>query len=257
MDTSKITKAIKQLALGSISSAGTTASIASVVDIPMVKEVLVHAAWASLGLGLAASAAWMVARSWPPQAITSPDVATERDLPQIHKMAMKQFGPKVTTVDLMRQWMKRNPNIFEIVTRVRHAGRHRLSTVDGYYCAVPVTEKAAHDLIAETRGINDILPEEVCRPSEAPYAVYVGAIACGTDVGKQMALQGLRRMVKRFARNRADMLILTRPITDDGLRLVAAFGFQPVRTAADNPMGVLHVVKARALFPRKRSGTVA
>lgn len=251
MHLTQIAQAAKKVTYVSWPTAGTASSIAAIVSQPVwLNDVVVNSAWSAIAVGTASFAVWVGAITWPQAAGTTHRVATSADLPRLSKLAQRYFGKKITGIDRLRQWMERNPRVIELVTRARAFGLRDLVTIDGYYCALPLNDKAGRDVMTGARSVNEVMPEEICRPNEVPFAIYVGAIACGTGAGKAVALQGLVRLVESMAHRQRNVVVLARPVTADGMRLVGDFGLQPAQHHPDspNPMGWVHTAKLSSIL---------
>lgn len=246
---------VKRIAITSASSTAGLASVSAIAPAGLIQETLVVAAAVASVTSALATAAWALKTYQATRhssQVNRIDLAQEADLPALRKIAVKYFGDKVTAVSRMKEWHTQNPSVFSMVTTETRRGRRKTIDLDGYFCVVPLRAAAAADIAAERKGINDLGADEVCTPSETPSGVYVGAVAASDKATRSAALQGLLGEVKRMARSRRDTLIMTRPVTHDGLRLVRAFGFQPVRTGLDDLTGILHVARLGDLTPLRQ-----
>ena len=154
-------------------------------------------------------------------------LATESDVQEAFELASRYFDSDPSTMARIREWLRADARVLWIVRRRTpgpYAGSSRLV---GYYCVLPLRADAVQRmrsgaLTAATLDSGDLAPSR-----EEPAAFYIGAVAAADRVAAGTALGALQQFL-RDSTPRRGLLVLTRPITEDGLRLVSHAGMQPV-----------------------------
>lgn len=254
MGSNNVCTIAKHVCLKSGSLSAVLASVQATVTNEIANVVLLNGAWISGGVALASSAVWLGVKVLDRRlaAVPGTSSAEEADFPVIREIAVQFFGEKVSSLERMKQWASIHPGVFNLVTTEKRDGARKVVDIDGYYCALPLTEGAAEEVAAERRGVSDVNAQEICPPGAVPAAIYVGAVVAKSESTKGVALQSLLTLVKGMAKNRRDVKILARPVTPEGLRLVRAFGLLPVRAGIEDPMGALHAGRLEQLMPNGR-----
>jgi len=141
------------------------------------------------------------------------------ELPFINELAVRLFGNEVSSLQLMQEWWRINPNIFWILRRVTTAPAYRNEEVVGYFCVLPVVVGTGDQIRKGELTGATIPPSSIVPPAERCETVYVGAIA-GTDMrSKAFISLSLTTHLEQLASS-GPLEVLTRPVTADGLRLV-------------------------------------
>jgi hypothetical protein len=234
----------KRVAAAAAATSTSLASLTAVLPQGWPHAAATFCAWSAGAVAVAAGTASLVIDYLDQHpVVTFAEAAQRTDLSAVRELAVRCFGQKVSSMSKMVEWHKRNPNVFTTVTSQTHRAKTTLTELTGYFCTVPLSDGATMDLMAERKGINDVDAGEVCSSTTAPAGVYIGAIVVDNPQCRRAALLALHSRVKNIARNRKETLIMTRPVTKDGLRLVKALGLRPVRGDADDAMGVLHAAR--------------
>ena len=149
------------------------------------------------------------------------------ELRLVNELAVRLFGEHVSNLDLMREWFYVNHDVFWVLVRVTTARAFRNEQIVGYFCVIPVTQKVRNELRAETLT-GATLPAAGILPSDQrPETIYVGAIA-GTDIRSKASIcLSLTQYLETMARF-GSLEVLTRPVTEDGLRVVEGYEMEPV-----------------------------
>jgi hypothetical protein len=166
-------------------------------------------------------------------------------------MGVKWFGKKVSGLERMKQWHAAYPGVIAKVVSEKQYGSRRIIDLIGYYCALPISEATAQDILAGRRGITDVGAHELCRPGDVPHTIYIGAIATCVEASGGVALRGLLSAIKLMGKRRQNVQIIVRPITADGLALVEKFGLKPFGPA-EQSMGTLHTGRLGQLATHRR-----
>jgi len=241
MDWSKTKNVAKHAVAHGAGWAATLASMQPLVTYPlantcMVVGAAVGAATCVAG-AIAYTTAWMISRQ--PRTEYHALAAQVVDLAYVHRLGVKWFGKKVSSLERMKQWHAAYPGVIAKVVSERQYGSRRITDLIGYYCALPLSEATAQDILAGRRGITDVGAHELCGPGDVPHTIYIGAIATRIDASGGAALRGLLSTIKLMGKRRQNVQIIARPITADGLALVEKFGLKPVGPAGQS-MGTLH-----------------
>jgi len=153
------------------------------------------------------------------------------DLRTINELATRLFGQDVSSLESMRAWREKNQDVFWILRRITSSpGGYRNEEVVGYFCVIPIGHEAKVQLRNGQMKISDLPSDSVLESHKPADAVYVGGIA-GTDLhSKANILIALTTHLQDLAKSR-NLEILTRPVTEDGLRVVENHEMTPVSDA--------------------------
>lgn len=154
--------------------------------------------------------------------------ARGEELRVINELATKLFGQGVSNLQLMHDWWKVNPNVFWVLHRITSAPGYRNQELVGYFCVLPVND-ATRDQLREERITGATIPAAgIVPPAGHKGTVYIGAIA-GTDrSSKASILLSLSTYLESLAALNG-LLLLARPVTDDGLRIAQQYEMEPVQ----------------------------
>lgn len=168
-----------------------------------------------------------------------PRSARYDELRLINELAVDLFGEHVSDLNLMREWYGVNPDVFWVLVRVTTARGFRNEQIVGYFCVIPITQKARNELRAETITGATLPATEILGTDQRPETVYVGAIA-GTDwSSKASILVALNQRLEDMAKG-GPLEVLTRPVSKDGLRVVESYEMEPVKDP-----GLDHIYQTR------------
>lgn len=233
MDSSQVKKFAKRAVAHGAGWCATFASVQTVVSHPTLNAALLagaaFAAAACVAGALAYAAVW--AQSRRPRTEYRAQPVQPADLEHVYRLGVKWFGKKVSGLERMKQWHAAYPGVIAKVVAERHYGARRVTDLVGYYCALPISESAANDILAGRRGITDVGAHELSPRGEVPSAIYIGAIATGVEASGAAALRGLLAAIRLMGKRRQNVQIITRPVTADGLALVEKFGMKVVGPA--------------------------
>jgi triacylglycerol esterase/lipase EstA (alpha/beta hydrolase family) len=150
------------------------------------------------------------------------------DLLTLNEMAKHFFGEDVSNLMLMRDWVQQNQDVFWTLRRITSSpDGHKYEEVVGYLCLIPV-DQGTSELIRGGKVKVAHLPARSILPSDKPvHSVYIGAVV-GTDMRSraEITVALTTRLYALAGGGRLE--VLTRPITDDGLRMVEDYEMTPV-----------------------------
>ncbi len=238
----QVTKLSKLIAAGTASTSTALAELHHVA--PLWAQSPMHAAcWGFGAIAALAATSWGLAH-WigkRPKPICEVEIARDEDFTELRKLAIEFFGDKVTSLERMRIWASQRKDLFYCVKLVYREAHVRRDTLEGYYCLLPLTSRAVTGLRSQRITINDLDAGDIAPSLAKTAAIYVGAIAAKSAVGRSVALNSLRTSLHKLAGERRQMLVITRPVTADGMRLVKYFGLKPAHFSSDEPaLGALH-----------------
>lgn len=160
-----------------------------------------------------------------------PRIAKSRDIKWIYEFGKSEIGPGAD-LQKLQDWHNLNRQIFWVIIDREAAGPREKQLV-AYYAIFPLN-KAATDLVeAEqldgTSFTNDhIIPFRKNRIQKKPTSLYIGGVAA-------KKAKHLRRFVMasliahlNAQREHGVTTVYTRPVTDDGIRWVERWRFEPV-----------------------------
>ncbi|HWM93878.1 MAG TPA: hypothetical protein VN493_24175 [Thermoanaerobaculia bacterium] len=156
--------------------------------------------------------------------------ATENDFDRLFDFSREEFGEEVDQEvrEKMLQWHHKNPEYLWILHRVRtRDGAEVRRHLVGYFSIFPLNKAAARRVDRGELYGASISEEDMVSLEARPAGIYIGGIAARGKVAQQFAMGVLmERLDKLLSKG---VPLYTRPVSDDGKRLVRKYGFAPVR----------------------------
>lgn len=150
------------------------------------------------------------------------------DLKLIFALCDELFDGEVSSLNLMKKWYRHNGDIFWVVERTRQRRGFKETRLVGYFCIIPLTESAKDEVLAdELPGTSFSLEHIASSPGQA-RAFYIGGVGANMWRARAPTLSYLKARIQILI-EQYDLPIVTRPITEDGLRLAEKYDFYPVR----------------------------
>ncbi|MBN7820068.1 hypothetical protein [Bowmanella yangjiangensis] len=149
--------------------------------------------------------------------------ASSMELKFIFNMGEDLFEGGVSSVNQMKAWYKINPNIFWVL---RRKGEGKRDPIRGYFCIIPLKADAVKLLKEEQITGQSITTTHISKERN-PKSVYVGAIAAKGFKSKGAVLHKMLNQVE-ILKQKGTKDVFTRPVTEDGIRLVKKFNFSCV-----------------------------
>jgi hypothetical protein len=153
--------------------------------------------------------------------------AKPEDVSNIREMAIRFFGEGVTPEQVLSEFAAIG-GVFKVVKRVISTEREKRERFSGYFCVIPLSNRALASLLAGQLRGNELSVEHLPSDHELIAALYIGAVAARDHYSRAVVLEALRLNI-RYALAFGVRQVLTRPLTSDGLRIVKKHSFQPVR----------------------------
>lgn len=154
--------------------------------------------------------------------------AERRDLETIHAQAKQHFGDDVSPLNIMYEWYERNRELFWVVWHVLgSASGSRADIAEGYFCVLPLRENIVEEVARGNIPGSSFETSHIANEEEVCSAIYIGAILGNTLPARATALAYLDLYVALIS-NGHRLRVLTRPITDDGLRVAQGLSMSPV-----------------------------
>jgi hypothetical protein len=176
-----------------------------------------------------------------------PRRAKRDDLSAIYEFCHKAFDGQVSPVNRMKEWHRINPNIFFLVHRVKKvAGVKTINQLIGYYCLIPLNNKALSfledDSFDGTKISKDFVihSDRLGKRSDLPAAIYIGGIAAVGSAYAKGFVEGELHASLRAERDKGVCLIYSRPVTRKGLKLLKKYGFEPVDPSIEEQLHHIH-----------------
>lgn len=149
------------------------------------------------------------------------------ELKTIHELAVHLFGTDVSDLRSMREWSDVNRKIFWAIRRVTVGPGQRVEQIVGYFCVIPLNGDAAVKVKrGDIKGASITL-HHIATSKETPAALYIGGIAGIDFASRGASLHYLAANIQNFSADK-NLKVLTRPVTDDGLRIVEGYRMIPV-----------------------------
>lgn len=156
--------------------------------------------------------------------------ARRGELPALNEFCTRVVPGGFAGLDKWLERYDRNPDIFYTVKSQGEGAPPSAARLVGGFAVTPLGEEARALLDqGRLKGI-DLKVEHITPPSETPAAMYVSGIAAEGLPARAATLEFVRGLIGR-AIVRGTRLFYTRPMRGDGLRLVNAYGFEPVDPA--------------------------
>jgi pimeloyl-ACP methyl ester carboxylesterase len=148
------------------------------------------------------------------------------DVNDIRSFAVSFFGEEVTPEHVLVQFAKRG-GIFRVVKRVIVADGERHERLSGYFCVIPLSSTAMSSVKDGTLRGGQLTMNHVPVSSGETATLYIGAVAARDLASRAVVLEALRLHVNYYSKELGFHEVITRPVTNDGLRIVKKYGFQP------------------------------
>ena len=160
----------------------------------------------------------------PPRYKCRPIRANE--LHQHHAYWEKFFPGDISSLAQNKAWYRKNDKLFWFLFEVasRKGKRHDEPKLVGSFSMIPLTKSAALQVYHEELSGPTFTAEHIAKASKPP-AIYIGGVVAEGLFAKAEALARLSEKIDRLLEKK--ITIFTRPVTDDGLRLVKKYEFVP------------------------------
>lgn len=242
MDTTKLERLCKAGIAISLATCSVTTGCYSVLSGGELRWWLGAAGVCSGTLSLVLGVAHAALRwSNRPEVAVHTRYARRSELAAVRKLAVEFFGDAVSSLERLNAWYRHDSRIVSVIYTVGGGVGRRIRQLAGYFVTLRLRESGLRQLLDGTAKVGDLAPVDLCSSSrEQPAAIYIGALAANGHRAKGAALQAMMSQVSTAARGKRDTRIIARPITDHGMRLVKAYGFQPIRGEGEGQLGQLH-----------------
>lgn len=248
MNAEKLAERAKQFFAGGLTASATMASIQPLVAVSFLSDLLQLGALTCLAGGSAGAVVWIATKIVRVETNVKSDTLRDEEFCSIRKIGVRYFGEKVTEIRRMKQWAHKNPAVFTVIRKTHRLGTTSADYIDGYICVLPLKAKAWRDMLSQRRAVNDLSADDICAPGSNPAGIYVGAVVADSRLSRAAAVDGIRRVVRGFARGRGTLQVLTRPVTEAGMRLVLDHKLEPLQPGGDGE-GNLYIGRAALLVP--------
>lgn len=158
-------------------------------------------------------------------------VAKKRDIEWIHRFGEEELR---VTVDInkLRDWYAINYEIFWVIVD-RRPRLDRNKRLAGYFALIPLNKLGTELVEAEKLDGSSFTREHIIhhkrgRIRARPKSIYIGGVAAKRGIRlRQFTLDSLKAHIGRENSDGVNTFF-TRPVTNDGLRLVRRHRFSPV-----------------------------
>jgi hypothetical protein len=168
-------------------------------------------------------------------------IVARGELSDLHKFCTTIIPGGWAHLDQWRERYDKNPRIFHMVKAVTKKGFECTEKLVGSFALTPITADT-RDLIEkdELQGIG-FTPNHIAAQNEKPAALYLTGIVALPNAQRYTEL--LLSWKLQQEADEGNRLIYTRPMTDDGLRLVKKYEFSPVNPSVDYDTGKGNIFK--------------
>lgn len=170
-------------------------------------------------------------------------VARREELDGLHSFCMLIVPGGFAALELWRARYEKNPNLFYMVKAFDERRPGEEGELVGSFAVTPVTEEARGLLEQEKLKGVGFTAEHIVAPGEKPAAMYISGIVASGFPAKGITLGFLNDLLECEAES-GNCLFYTRPMSEDGLRLMGSKGFSPVDPSAGGQLDRIYVKKA-------------
>ena len=168
-------------------------------------------------------------------------IANRGELDGLHKICVTLIPEGWAGLDKWRERYDKNPRIFHMVKAIRKKGFESTERLVGSFALTPITKDTCKLLEKEQLTGMGFTANHIAAPDERPAALYLtGIVALETAKGYTELLLSWKLQQEAEEGNQ---LVYTKPLTDDGMRLVKKYEFSPVSASVDYDNGKGHVFK--------------
>ncbi len=152
--------------------------------------------------------------------------AGPQDIVAVHEFAVRFLGPDISPIDLMTEWSRVDPETISVIRRIEPDGAKQSELV-AYFCVLRLNDQAtARMRRGELTGLQ-MKAADLAKPGESCACVYVAGVIGADRVAKAVALDHLIRHISSISLD-PKTEVFTRPVTEDGLRLVSRFKMKQI-----------------------------
>ena len=159
-------------------------------------------------------------------------IAKKRDIEWIHQFGQQELGVS-SNLNRLLEWQSINREIFWVIINNDIRG-DRNKKLMGYFAVIPLNQAATTLVEAEkidgTSFTKDhIIPRKRGRISKTPASIYIGGVAAKKGLRlRHFTLISLKAHINSENSKQGVKAFYTRPVTDDGMRLIKRYKFSPV-----------------------------
>jgi hypothetical protein len=103
----------------------------------------------------------------------------------------------------------------------------RPEAIYGYFGIIPINQSACAALDQEQLDGVSFTTDHICRVGESASGYYIAGVAAENSIAQRKILRELKKRLEMLVSHQSQVFY-TRPISEDGLKLVKAFGFERV-----------------------------
>lgn len=154
------------------------------------------------------------------------EIVSEAELPNIHEFIMHQLK----NIASLERWIDRYKVNTEIVFKVLEIKKFRFKVTKsliGGFSIFPLNKACQNKIERNNLYGNEILSADLVRNGRNPSAIYIAWVVGLGYKGKAMTLSYLKDKISDYLKS-SDLLVYTRPSSEDGMRLVKLNNFVPI-----------------------------
>jgi len=157
------------------------------------------------------------------------------DLKDMRDFCLAAIGPGLSPLKKMRRWYDHNATIFSILVAARpddEVRPDRSESIAGYFGIIPINKTACTALDQEQLDGVSFTTAHICRVDETASGYYIAGVAASNSIARRKTLTELKKRLEVLVSS-DPQLFYTRPISEDGLKLVKAFDFDRVDNTSE------------------------
>jgi len=147
----------------------------------------------------------------------------QSELHLLYKAMEQMFGPDILDLETFKKLHGKNPESVWLVLAEERKNTKVSSEIVGFFEFFPLTKYAATQIESGQKNGANLTPDDVRKKSNSCKVFYLGSIGTWSKqmsrTYKAAVMQSFREYSQFSARTRK-ITLYTRPVTDDGLRLV-------------------------------------
>jgi hypothetical protein len=155
-------------------------------------------------------------------------VATKDDCEQVREFLVPYFGQIIPRVRDLQAMLDRNPTQCYMIEVPPPVSRETGWTLVGCFSILPLKTAAVRLLDKGDLEGRALTPEHIASKKGKPRALYIGTVVGADIAAKGFAIKVLKQEIKNLCEKHKIVKLFARPMTADGVRLMAKYGFLTV-----------------------------
>ncbi|MAF98321.1 MAG: hypothetical protein CMH26_06780 [Micavibrio sp.] len=157
-------------------------------------------------------------------------VTSSSDLRSVYDFVRKILGDDIISFEQFKTMQDVNPLISHNIKRTLDKGQDQIC---GFVSLSFLTSSALVGLRSKTLSTLDLNGTHQVNRQSVPAAIYVGAIGADSDKeARRATMKYFDTIMVNYKHKFNNCLIISKPITDEGLAVISKRGFRPMHDVA-------------------------